>query len=427
MTKTAPASPEEPNENDQQGRAEKRKRRARGDGGLHWDKKRKRWIASLTVGYTPAVKRIVKKGSGKTKTEAKDKLKENIRDHDDGLAIGPQKYTVADAVTYWLQYGLKTQSESTVGMYTSFADKHVIPALGARKLRDLSAEDVDRWLAGKTTELSTRSLKIIHSILKRSVRSAMIRDKVKRNVADLCEVPEGREGRASKALTLAQAEAVLAAAEAAGARMRAYIVLSLLIGARTEELRALTWAHVVAYDPKRKTWVPVSDSKAGWDSEEFAIYVWRSVRKKGDTKTKKSRRTLKMPQRCVVALRLLSELQAVIRGEAGDRWLDKHLVFCTRTGTPLTAHNVRRDFRLVLDKAGLNGSDWAPRELRHSFVSVLSDSGMPLEDISRLVGHGGTTVTETVYRQEIRPVMQTGATAMDRIFSECGDEETSES
>ena len=29
------------------------KRRARGDGGLHWDEKRHRWIASVTVGYTP--------------------------------------------------------------------------------------------------------------------------------------------------------------------------------------------------------------------------------------------------------------------------------------------------------------------------------------------------------------------------------------
>jgi hypothetical protein len=33
----------------------------------------------VTVGYTPAGKRIVKKGSGKTKTEAKEKLKEVLR------------------------------------------------------------------------------------------------------------------------------------------------------------------------------------------------------------------------------------------------------------------------------------------------------------------------------------------------------------
>jgi integrase len=58
----------------------------------------------------------------------------------------------------------------------------------------------------------------------------------------LCEVPEGQQGRPSKSLTLSQAEALLAAAQ--GNAMHAYIVLSLLIGARTEELRALTWSHV---------------------------------------------------------------------------------------------------------------------------------------------------------------------------------------
>ena len=60
---------------------------------------------------------------------------------------------------------------------------------------------------------------------------------------------------------------------------------------------------------------------------------------------------------------------------------------------------------------------WTPRELRHSFVSLLSDAGVPVEAISRLVGHSGTSVTELVYRHQIRPVIQTGATAMDRLFS----------
>src|SRR4051812_26867182 len=39
---------------------------------------------------------------------------------------------------------------------------------------------------------------------------------------------------------------------------------------------------------------------------------------------------------------------------------------------------------------------------------------------SRLVGHGGTTVTELVYRHQLRPVIQTGATVMDRLFASPG-------
>jgi hypothetical protein len=59
----------------------------------------------------------------------------------------------------------------------------------------------------------------------------------------------------------------------------------------------------------------------------------------------------------------------------------------------------------------------SPRELRHSFVSILSAHGVRIEDISDLVGHSGTTVTETVYRHQIRPALTTGATAMNKILA----------
>ncbi|MGW0807973.1 tyrosine-type recombinase/integrase [Nonomuraea sp. NPDC002799] len=380
------------------------KQRAHGDGGLYWSETRQRWIAEITIGYTPAGRRITRKAAGRTKTEAKTKLKEVLRDHEDGLAIAPTNYTVADAVNYWLDNGLPGREPTTVKMYRTYAENHLLPALGKRKLRDLSVEDVDQWLQDKVSDLSTRSLKILHNVLNRAVQNAMRRDKVKRNVVDLCEVPEGRMGRNSKALTLVQAEAVLKAAENAQPRIRAYIVVSLLSGARTEEVRALQWSHVVAYDGRTQTWRSVAE--IGWDHDNFALYVWRSVRKKGETKTPKSRRSLALPKRCVDALKALKEAQSD----------DRELVFSTRNGTKMTAHNIRRDFRKVLGRAKIAGKEWAPRELRHSFVSLLSDHDIPIEDISRLVGHSNTVVTETVYRQQIRPVIQEGATAMDRIF-----------
>ena len=94
------------------------------------------------------------------------------------------------------------------------------------------------------------------------------------------------------------------------------------------------------------------------------------------------------------------------------------LVFGTRNGTKLDSHNVRRAFRRIVAAAGLDPAAWTPRELRHSFVSLLSDSGMPLEQIARLLGHNGTAVTERVYRHQLRPVLEDGAAAMDGICSE---------
>ena len=87
----------------------------------------------------------------------------------------------------------------------------------------------------------------------------------------------------------------------------------------------------------------------------------------------------------------------------------------TRTGGALDAANVRREFKAACRAAKI-GEHWTPRELRHSFVSLMSSSGVPVEEIARLAGHSNTRTTEVVYRRELRPVLTTGAEAMDRLF-----------
>lgn len=269
-------------------------RRERGEGGLHWDESRKRWIVTLTIGYDSRGKRITRKGSGKTKTEAKDKLREILRDRDEGISVANGSYTVGDAVVYWLAYGLSGRAPKTINMYRIYARTHIIPVLGRRKLRELTVEDVEKLLAEKSAIMSTRSLRIIHSILSRSVRKAQAMDKVRRNVVQLCEVPEGCAGRPSKSLRLTQAEAVLKTADKSRPRIRAYIVVSLLTGARTEEMRALCWQSVdLAGNPE--TDPPLLPN----------MVLVRSVRAGGDTKTRTSRRGLALPQRAVDALQTL--------------------------------------------------------------------------------------------------------------------------
>jgi integrase len=111
------------------------------------------------------------------------------------------------------------------------------------------------------------------------------------------------------------------------------------------------------------------------------------VRDGGDTKTRKSRRTLALPVRCVEALRLHRDQQGRDRERAGRKWNERGLVFSTGLGRALLA----------------------------SSVSLLRDGGVSLEDIADLRGHAGTTVTGKVYRHQLRPVLLGGAVAMDRI------------
>jgi site-specific recombinase XerD len=101
---------------------------------------------------------------------------------------------------------------------------------------------------------------------------------------------------------------------------------------------------------------------------------------------------------------------------AGTAWTETGLVFTSSKGTALDAANVRRAFRQAVKIAGLDPAEWTPRELRHSFVSLLSLHGVSLEQIADLVGHSGTNVTEKVYRQQLRPVLLEGAVVMDQIF-----------
>jgi integrase len=121
-------------------------------------------------------------------------------------------------------------------------------------------------------------------------------DLVRRNVSALVATPHGRAGRPSQALTVEQAAALLEAAE--DSRLHADIVLCLLTGVRSEEARALTWDHV--------------------DQDARTISAGRSVRAHGDTKTVRSRRTLRIPQIAVEALRGQVRRQAAERVRAGE-------------------------------------------------------------------------------------------------------------
>jgi integrase len=341
----------------------KTSRRGRGEDAIYFAAAKNRYVGSVSLGFGPDGKRIRRKVFGKTKQEVRDRLKALHQEMDAGVKSS-KTYTVREAVDNWLREGLDGTSERTRTLYEGLLGP-LLEVIGNRPLRVLSASDVRAALSRLTDRYSTRSLQITRNSLERAIRHAEGDDLVGRNVAALVNAPQGRTARPSKSFTLEQAKALLAAAE--GTRLYAYVVLSLLAGIRTEEARALRWDHVVTWVDDAAGWQPVTSagfdpSRAGED--RFAIYVWRSDREGGDTKTEKSRRTLALPGRCVEALHRQQKLQEGDRLMAGELWQEHGLVFASRVGTPLSANNVIRAFRVITKKAGL-GEDWAPREMRH--------------------------------------------------------------
>ena len=209
--------------------------------------------------------------TGRTKTAVKNKLKDLRGELDAGIQSSPT-YTMALCVEDWLSQGLAGRSADTVANYR-YAAEHAVAKLGAVKLRELTARHVQAALAELSGSLSTRSLRLVNQVIERAIRHAQAADLVGRNVASLVSAPEGRGGRPSRSLTLDQAGVLLDAAE--GSALNAYVVLSLLAGLRTEELRSLLWTDV--------------------DLDAGTVAVYRSVRASGDTKTPRSRRGRKLP------------------------------------------------------------------------------------------------------------------------------------
>jgi integrase len=384
-------------------------RRGQGEDSIYWDSSKNRYVGAVSQGFGPGGRRIRRKVTGRTKAEVRDKLRELHLQVDSGLQPR-RRYTVDDALDDWLAHGLDGLSARTVALYKGTIAPALREQLGTVRLTDLTARDVRAALTAMAARLSTRTVQISHNVLVRAIRHAERDNLVARNVAALVKPPKGlRAGRPSKALTLEQATALMDAAK--GTRLEAYITLSLLAGLRTEEARALRWDHIVAWACNQ--WRPVTE--AGFDHDQFAVFVWRSERAGGDTKTPKSRRTLALAHRCAAALREQKIRQAADRLAAGHLWQDHNLIFASTIGTPLDDHNVRRQFRKISESAGL-GSMWVPRELRHTFVSLLSARGVPVEAIALLAGHNQTATTELVYRHQIVPALTRGAEVMDQIF-----------
>jgi len=282
-----------------------------------------RWRGVVSLGFSADGTRIRRKVSGQTRTEVKDKLKALHSELDAGVRSAAG-YTVDKAVADWLDEGLPGRTAKTVEANRDSL-RPLLVVIGTIPLKDLTVQDVRTALKKMAATHATRTLQKAHNCLTRALRHAEGRDLVRRNVSALVDTPRGLEGRPSQSLRLAEATALLEAAEVS--RLHAFIVLCLLTGVRSEEARTLTWEHV--------------------DLEAGTISVWRSVRAHGDTKRNRSRRTLKLPEIAVEALRGQRQRQARERAGAGELWQEHGLVFATSVGTGYESHNLRRDFRRV--------------------------------------------------------------------------------
>ncbi|MEV3925916.1 tyrosine-type recombinase/integrase [Actinomadura coerulea] len=355
------------------------------------------WTGAICLGSGPDGRRRRLKRKAATQKALMRKLVTAVSDLENGVRSA-RDYTVERAVKDLLTVlDRKGLAASTLETYRGLVDLHLIPQLGKARVRDLTADDVEAWLFGRADRLTTVSVSILHGLLKRALRRAQRHDKVVRNVAEFVDTPRGsRPRRLSRSMSVQEAAALLEEARSGRHRLGPYVALGLLTGLRPEELRALTWDQV--------------------NLEARELVVTRAARSGGDTKTPGSRRGLRLPPLAVEALASARAFQAADKLAAGPDYQDHGLVFARPDGEQWTSDQVLRRFRVIVEAASLDRS-WCVRELRHTFVSVLSDSGVATQVISDLVGHRDTSVTELVYRHQLRPVIEGGAEPMQDLFA----------
>lgn len=376
--------------------------RSYGDGSIFWDQRRCRWVGIYTAGRDASGNRVRRKVTGRTKTEARQRLRSLQRAAVDGQPAPSGAVRLGAFLDHWLDevVPLRVSSPNTVDNYRWAVNHHIKPALGTRRLRDLSPDDVDAFLRAKRNAgLGHSSVMRIRAVLVQALRHGERYGNVSRNVAALVDLPRApqTEGRS---LTVEQARKLLDAAK--NDRLEAATWCGLLLGLRPGELLGLAWADV--------------DLDAGRLTVRRSLKRERGVLRLGDPKTPKSMRTLEVPPLIVDALRAHRARQAAERLAAGSLWTDNDLVFPTQLGTPTDPSNLRRSIARITKHAGLG--HWHPHELRHSAASILSDAGVPLEEVADVLGHRDFRTTASVYRHRITSAISAAAEPMQKTFED---------
>src|ERR687890_1171975 len=133
-------------------------------------------------------------------------------------------------------------AHSTYVRTEGIVNNHLKPALGHRKLKDLTRVEVRRLYNEKSKTLSARSVDYIHATLQMSLSQAVRDDLIPRNVAVGERTCSSRNRKEAKALSPAQVKALLVAAR--GTRNEALYVVAVHTGLRQGELLGLKWTDI---------------------------------------------------------------------------------------------------------------------------------------------------------------------------------------
>jgi integrase len=304
-------------------------------------------------------------------------------------------------------------AENTLEVYRHQIRAYVEPYVGGIALQDLTPTDLDHLyvtlLKGgrrNGTGLALKTVRNVHVMLHRAFEDAVEHDRVRRNPATRAKPPTARRARkpAAQRRTWTRHHAEAFVGHVAGDPLRALYVLVLTTGLRRSEVLGLAWDHV--------------------DLDEGHLAVMQSLvevehrpRLKPFPKTDHSRRRIALDASTTRELRGHRTRQLEERLAAGDKYHDHGLVFARADGQPILPTSLSRRFAMLARDAGL--PDLSPRPfhgLRHTYATLALEAGVPIEVVSKRLGHASIAITADLYQHVTKSVDRNAAEAVAELI-----------
>ena len=348
-----------------------------------------RWAWQVTLGFDTEGKQRRRTGTSVSKTEANKALSRVVSDHARGKLALPSQLTVGDWLERWLIDRKPRLADNTHASYQILLRRHVIPWIGHHRLQALRPTDLRQYyvsLAAKENDhgkiLSARTLRYVHGLIYSALKDALRLEIIERNIAEIVkpEVKSGdRTAKATQAWTAAETAAFLNANQ--DDPLYPLFAVMIALGLRRGETLGLRWEHV---NLELRTLRVVE-----------TLIALRGEIVSSEPKTRKSRRTLRLPPGLAQILRAhKARLEASLTslGVTPERdW-----VFTTVNGTPIHPDNVERTLKRFAKRAGVRSI--RVHDLRHTYASLARRQGVSLEIVSEKLGHSRASFTVDVYR-----------------------------
>ena len=345
--------------------------------------------ARVTVGVKPDGSPKRQSFYGKTEKEVFTKMTAALSEMHKGTYVEPTELTVGQWLDSFMEtYKKPSVKPTTYQLYRTQA-AHIRRVLGAYKLKDLRAINVQQFIVVlQAQKLANSTIRSIVQLLWASLEKAVENDIIVKNVAHRVSLP----AKEKKEIQVLSPEEQATFTEAAKSyRMGSLFILDLCTGLRVGELLALHWEDI-DFDKKllrvKGTWISLKNDTTG---------KWYNTI--GTPKTKSSYRDVPLQPVAIKLLHDIKKQQSEEMLRAGAAYERNDLVFCSKLGKIADERDVRDVFIKVCKKANIKtGVDGLHVHcLRHTFATRGLENGISMRVMQDLLGHATFKETADTY------------------------------